>query len=212
MAGEVDKKVLVWRAEDRSILTREDAKKVQERVLFLGKPYRSIGEEAFKNNIRLRSLTLDTCIREIEKGSFSGCTSVRSVKMKGVRRIRESAFCGCTSLRETELSENLEFIGKRAFAECIKLKALELPESLQRIGDGAFLKCKELEYVRVPENVKRIEKWAFHGCAKLQVLEILHEPEYIGEWIANKSTRIRCRKGGKVDAYCCEYGIKTEYV
>ena len=46
----------------------------------------------------------------------------------------------------------------------------------------------------------------------MKILELTHDPEYIGDWIINRSVMVRCKKGGKVDQYCQQFGFQTEYI
>ena len=128
-----------------------------------------------------------------------------------MRKIGRRAFYRCKQLEELEFPEELLAVEEEAFY-FTGLKELRLPPKLQIIGNSAFFKCNNLTAVQIPPSVRRIEKWAFHGCNRLRVVEILHDPEFIGEWITNKSTKIRCKRGSKVDSYCREYGLQTEYV
>ena len=93
-----------------------------------------------------------------------------------------------------------------------KLEELQLPDVLQELGDKAFFKCNGLKSVLIPKSVQKIGEGVFHGCNRLEYLEIHHDPEEIGPGIVNKSCTIRCRKGSRMDAYCEENGLKTEYI
>ena len=92
------------------------------------------------------------------------------------------------------------------------MTSLDLPEGLLEIEDSAFFKCNQLEYVCLPRSVKILGKWVFHGCNRLKILEIPEDPEVIGPWIINRSCIIRCKKAGRVDQYCQEYGFSVEYL
>ena len=80
------------------------------------------------------------------------------------------------------------------------------------LEESAFFKCTKLTEVCLPESIRYIGKWVFHGCNRLRTLEIRHDPEYIGPWIINKSAKIRCYQGSKVDMYCQESGFEVEYL
>lgn len=229
--------VLVWHKKDNRVFQRTDAKEENQRHVYISSEYNKIGNAAFKNNIKMHTLTLDPSVWEIGEESFYNCTSLRQVNLGAVRSIRKAAFYSCTRIFDIMIPkmaesigpcafscckrlESVRFengsvckkIGREAFMGCASLKELEFPEHLEEIGDSAFLKCKELQYIKIPESVKVIGKWAFHGCGRLRTLEIAHEPENIGEWIVNKSTIIQCKKGGKVEDYCLKNGFKMEYL
>lgn len=105
----------------------------------------------------------------------------------------------------------MKSIGREAFY-WTGIQEIEFPDSLEEIGESAFLKSKMLEKAVLPSSVRKIGKWAFHGCSKLKVLEIQGEPEEIGEWIVNKSTIIRCRRGGRTEKYAQDAGFVVEYL
>ena len=55
-------KTLVWRSqkEREKTFLRGCAEKHGERILVIGQPYSRIGDEALKNNIRIREVSLKT--------------------------------------------------------------------------------------------------------------------------------------------------------
>lgn len=196
-----------------------------------------IGERAFAENHRIRRVHIPKSVVRIGKGCYGECNHLISADFDAespIKVIPESLFDSCVRLEIVQLPPQTEIIRQRAFYRCKELKKLEFPETLrevereafyfcsleelhlpdtmERIGDSAFFRCKMLREVKIPKSVKYIGRWAFHGCSRLEVVEILHEPDYIGEWITNKSCRIRCRAGGKVDQYCEEFGLMREYV
>lgn len=104
---------------------------------------------------------------------------------------------------------------KSNWHECILffgMEKLELPDTLETIDVKTFFKCTQLKEVKIPVSVRSIERGAFHGCNRLKILEFRHDPDFIGEELINKSTRIRCYQGSKVDAYCQEHDYITEYI
>lgn len=104
---------------------------------------------------------------------------------------------------------------KSNWHECIlflRHGKLELPDTLETIDVKTFFKCTQLKEVKIPVSVRSIERGAFHGCNRLKILEFRHDPDFIGEELINKSTRIRCYQGSKVDAYCQEHDYITEYI
>lgn len=86
-----------------------------------------------------------------------------------------------------------------------------IPGQYKAIEEEAFSNMR-MDILMLPNGLEEIGTDAFRGCPHLEVIEIRHDPEVIGEDIANKSTRIRCYQGSKVDAYCQEYGYTVEYI
>lgn len=192
---------------------------------------------AFAENCTLPQVRFPASVRKLGAQCYKGCNNLKAVRFESGSRcteIPEGAFEGCTKLSELTLPEETEIIGIRAFYKCkelknvqipetvarigeqafyfCKLEELQLPEGLQELGDKAFFKCNGLKSVLIPESVQKIGEGVFHGCNRLEYLEIHHDPEEIGPGIVNKSCMIRCRKGSRVEAYCEENGLKTEYI
>lgn len=117
--------VLVWRAKETGVFSREEAKKNTEKNIQLEGIYYKIGDGAFKNNIRIHSVILDENVKEIGQESFYNCTSLRQIKMGQIRIIHKYAFYNCTRLTEIELPKETEFIGARAFSLCKRLQGIQ---------------------------------------------------------------------------------------
>lgn len=196
-----------------------------------------IRKEAFSGCIRLKEAKFSDKLWMLCKYSFSQCKRLEAIKFEGekLRKLEKGTFQECESIEKICIPKGMESIGDRAFYRCINLhqvifpeqglksigreafywtgiQEIEFPDSLEEIGESAFLKSKMLEKAVLPSSVRKIGKWAFHGCSKLKVLEIQGEPEEIGEWIVNKSTIIRCRRGGRTEKYAQDAGFAVEYL
>ncbi|WP_373215737.1 leucine-rich repeat domain-containing protein [Ruminococcus sp. 5_1_39BFAA] len=204
---------LVWRAKEDYIFGRSEAKLNKERQLEIGNPYRKIGDEAFKNNIKVRSITLDRNVNEVGNNSFESCTAIRNVETQGIKCLRKAAFSSCYNLRSMTLPDTLEYIGKNAFScckrmenfcidpkspinkiqketfsDCIGLTKVELPDGIECIDDKAFYRCIALENIRMPKKLKEIGEFAFYQCG-LTAIEFPEGLEQIGS-----SAFLKCRK------------------
>lgn len=104
--------------EGRAIVVRYmgNAREVQMPWNLDGHIIVEIGEEAFANNTRLRSVKLPV----------------------GVSVIRMNAFAGCTQLTEVTLPVLLETIEDGAFSNCPALATINIPDSVAEIGEGVF--------------------------------------------------------------------------
>lgn len=178
------------------------------------KNLRRLGKECYKDCKSLTSVMFDEecTIRQIPEGVFDSCLRLKQVCLPdGINTIGTRAFYRCKELKELHLPAKLKKIGKEAFYFC-GFEELELPEGLEYLGESAFFRCKNLKKIRIPTSVKHIDKWVFHGCNNLEYIEILRDPDYIGEWIVNKSCKVRCIRGSKVDMYCRSTGFEREYI
>ena len=132
-----------------------------------------IGEEAFKGNIYLKSVTLGKNTGGIGEEAFRGCTSLTKVTMKNVVNIDAKAFMGCTSLKSLTLSKTLSRIGLGAFDGCTALKAVKLPVELGDIEADAFDGCLNLAAVTVQSgDLMHVDAGAFEGISSSAVFKI----------------------------------------
>lgn len=84
----------------------------------------AIGEEVFKSNKDIVSVTISEGIKEIGKGAFSGCSSLESVSFP----------------------QSLEVVGINAFFTCTNLSGrITFSENVRDIGTGAFFGCSKVE-------------------------------------------------------------------
>lgn len=173
-----------------------------------------IGAQCYKgcNNLKAVRFESGSRCREIPEGAFEGCVKLSKLTLpEGTERIGNRAFYKCKELKNVQFPETVIRIGDEAFYFC-KLEELKLPEGLQELGAKAFFKCNGLRSVIIPQSVQKLGEGVFHGCNRLEYLEIRHDPEEIGPGIVNKGCTVRCRKGSRVDTYCQENDLKTEYI
>ena len=174
--------VLVWRAENPVIFTRSEAKKNVQKTLFIGSDYGSIGEEAFRGNIKLRHLSLEKNIKEIQREAFLNCTNMKQIEMPGVQVIRQKAFAGCAKLEKAEFMKPIRRMEKNAFAGCKRLMTMKMDQKSRqsRIEDGTFRECQSLQEVQVPSSFTEIGKFAFYKCIDLSQFSFSEDLKRIG--------------------------------
>ena len=117
-------------------------------VKFNGKTYRvtSIAAGAFKNNKKLKKVTISGYITTIGAGAFQNCTSLTTVKTGSrVTTIGSKAFYGCRKLTTVVLGKNVKTIGSLSFANCVSLRKMTLPARVEKIGSKAF--CNDVKMV-----------------------------------------------------------------
>ena len=80
-------------------------------------PVTSIGPRAFKYDEKIKSVTIPSTVKEIEEGSFYGCTSLEKVVIPpSITSIGESAFYLCTNLKSINIPASVRKIEERAFS------------------------------------------------------------------------------------------------
>lgn len=121
---------------------------VPSTVTLSGKTYKvtSIAANAFKNNKKLKRVTISGYVTTIGAGAFQSCTALTTVKMGArVTTISSKAFYGCRKLTTVALGRNVKTIGTLAFANCVSLRKFTVPANVAKIGTKAF--CNDVKLV-----------------------------------------------------------------
>ncbi len=138
----------------------------------------SIGDGAFENCFRLRSVKLPSTIRTIGEEAFASCDDLEQIELPpDIHSIGAGAFRNCGKLRSVVLPERLWHIGAEAFAGCTALCEIVLPEKLRTVGRGAFSGCTALQHIRFPGNVQEMAEDICSGCTALKTVIL---PEQLG--------------------------------
>eukprot|EP00984_Skeletonema_dohrnii_P024229 scaffold13341_cov119-Skeletonema_dohrnii-CCMP3373.AAC.1 len=125
---------------------------------------------AFDGNPNIEEVNFHVDVKTIEESAFSNCTSLRRVRMRGVKVIGWFAFYKCEALTDVECGK-LERIGWNAFLCCKSLGSIDLPSA--KIVEGcAFYECTALTKVKFGEELGRIEPSAFRNCTSLEGITI----------------------------------------
>ncbi|OUO80604.1 hypothetical protein B5F53_02480 [Blautia sp. An249] len=187
--------------------------KIADKIFQFPEVYSSIGRNALKNNIRIRSVDLNR-IRHIEPFAFAGCTTLRQVNLRNCIRLGKGAFSNCVNLKSIQIPESLivmepmvflnckrlsevTFCGtvyavdkleKESFLGCSSLKRIKIPRKIEVIGERAFYRCMELEEVLLPVSLKEIKREAFYQTG-LKELELPEGLKKIGD-----SAFLKCKQ------------------
>ena len=91
---------------------------------------------------------LPSSIRQLNIGSFQGCTGFTSLTINtGVRTIPRQCFNRCSGLQNVFLPSDLETIDDLAFANCENLYKVYIPRSVTTISESAFARTYPILYV-----------------------------------------------------------------
>lgn len=141
----------------------------------------SIGEEAFANCEKLKSVTIPVSVTEIGSAAFYGCSSLEKIALPdAVTTIESGTFVGCSSLTEITLGSQVKTIGDMAFGYCSSLTDITLPDTLETVGDQLFYYCTALEHVDIPEHITSLGAYTFYACLSLSEFTIPATLEDIG--------------------------------
>lgn len=129
-----------------------------------GKPVTAIGAKAFMDKKKLEGVTFGTCIREVERLSFSGCKRLKEFNFDSVEQIGRNAFADCVSLKQVYSSATV--IDGGAFYGCTALEEITLTDT-KWIGSFAFANTAIVQFT-IPNSLKSLGVDAFYQCQFLR--------------------------------------------
>jgi len=138
--------------------------------VIIDRSVRIIPREALRNRRNLVSVVCHYDVEKIEARAFFGCSSLRGIKLPGVREVGFAAFWNCTALADVEFGDKLETIGSHAFSCCCSLRNIKIP-TVRTIRSSAFQFCKQLTDMELPA-VEEIGFFAFLRCGSLRRIAI----------------------------------------
>jgi len=117
----------------------------------------SIGERAFSENHRLRSIKLPETVRSIQDMAFYNCSSLSGIDIpERVEAIGNNAFKGCVRMLSVGIAATgkLESIGEEAFSMC-GIESFNIPARLTYLGESAFAQSTSMRSITVDERNTR---------------------------------------------------------
>ena len=136
-------------------------------IITFEKPVTFIGNMAFNEQSKLKSIVIPNAVSTIGKRAFFEFTRLLSVKLPpSLTSIDDYAFYGCSSITTLVFPDNVQKIGGYAFSHCYNAfenNTLVLPKKLQTISMFAFEYCK-MHNIIWPEDLKTVDRAAFYSC------------------------------------------------
>lgn len=143
---------------------------------------REIGNGAFRNSEKIRSICMPANLVHIDSEAFSGCSALTEVKFNNkLREIDYRAFSECISLKKITLPDSVTTVNTEAFERCYKLSSIKFGKKLSRVGEKAFYKNYKLKTVHIPSGVKQVEKETFKKCEELEKVTFAGNSTKLGE-------------------------------
>ena len=132
-----------------------------------------IGENVFKNNARMVTVSIPDTVTYIGSSAFEGCTNLVGVRIPdGVTNVNSYTFYKCSNLKDVSFGENVTTIGNYAFWDCSLLESIEIPDSVTEIRNSAFANCASLASVKLSKGLIRLGGSSFGSCEKLTEIVI----------------------------------------
>ena len=166
---------------------------------FDSKPVINIGEHAFSENEKIKTLVLSEGIELVDMGAFAHCTSLEEVALpETLKELDYWAFKDCESLKAIYIPEGVTEIGQGAFEECTSLEIAIIDGKIDSVPHSAFNYCPNLRAVYLPETVREIYMFAFYDCDWLEEIHFAGTAdEFLNielnmDWISAKDVLVCC--------------------
>ena len=130
---------------------------------------------AFRNNTKLKEVTIQSGVKKIEYNAFYDCTSLEKITIpNSVNKIEYGVFYGCTSLKEVTIQSGVKEIGDYAFYDCTSLEKITIPNSVNKIEYGVFYGCRSLKEIIFNDGVNvnlKMGENVFKNCPNLDTIK-----------------------------------------
>ncbi len=116
-----------------------------------------IGDNAFKDNKRIKSVSIADSVETIGYSAFQGCMALERIGFPENEKfveIKSHTFNGCARLSEVEIPDSVTEIEVYAFEECTELSSVKLPKRLEKLGGMAFGDCDKITRIEIPKSLK----------------------------------------------------------
>ncbi|MBO5437545.1 MAG: leucine-rich repeat domain-containing protein, partial [Thermoguttaceae bacterium] len=151
-----------------------------------------IGNDAFRNCIVLRTVTIPDSVTSIGMNAFFDCTNLTSAKLPGnLKAIEKATFHNCFALTDIEIPNSVESLGEDAFSGCHTLEKLHIPDGVKSIGRACFWDCKKLQELHIPDSVKSIGDLCFRNCHQLQTVTLPKDLQKLAWQLFNACDKLK---------------------
>ncbi len=140
-----------------------------ESVTFHG-GIRRIGDLAFINCKKLKSLTFDGCAPVIARMAFQS-TGIRSLVLPPATTFEDGAQFAYSGIKYILLPRDCKKITAAMFYNCSELVSVDVPDTVETICNQAFESCKSLVSIAFP-GAKSFETDVFTDCASLKTVTV----------------------------------------
>ncbi len=105
----------------------------------------TIGDDAFRDCIRLANVNIPNSVKHIGYGTFRGCISLESIVIPdSVLTLNSSVFMDCTTLTDVVVGNSVTAIPASCFRYCLSLRNVTIGSSVTWISHSSFEYCMSL--------------------------------------------------------------------
>ena len=125
-------------------------------------------EGCFEGCVSLKTITIGSAVRTIEKDCFSGTALEKVYIPDNVVTISTAAFMNCPALTDIEIGNGVTSIGDAVFQNCDALINVSIGKGVVTIGTRSFWDCDSLNEIYIPSNVTTLGAGSFYHCNSLE--------------------------------------------
>jgi fibronectin type 3 domain-containing protein len=138
-----------------------------------GYPVTSIGADAFKDRMGIKSITLPSDLTSIGTSAFYRCTGLSGIVIPdNVTSIGTNAFYECTGLQNITIGAAVTTIGNSAFQGCTGISMLTIPDNVTSLGTGVFSGCTGIVTAVIGKGISTVGSKVFYGCTGMTAITI----------------------------------------
>jgi hypothetical protein len=153
---------------------------------------KSIGDEAFKDNTQIKTITLPSTITSIGDSAFYGCTSLTDINIpSGLTNVGDQAFNNCQTLNyytTGDTNNKMYYLGNslnnyiilNKVDTTISQNSVSINPRTKIIMDSCFSSCKNITSIVIPSEITEIKKDTFNGCVNLISISLPNSVKSIG--------------------------------
>ena len=149
-----------WGVNEEGILTYvqgftdEEMKNLIVPMVVEGELITGLGNNVFKDETAINTVTIPNSVTTIGEGCFSGCTALTSISIpNSVTTIGNNCFNGCTGLTSISIPNSVTTIGNNCFNGCTSLASITIPEGVTTLEGQVFYNCTSLNEINLPSTI-----------------------------------------------------------